>query len=185
MTALHSSTWKWQTVSNNQRRLCLQTKGSLIAEHLQKNTARVPQLTLSCYLHVQYTLTQCHSWSRQVNCCLVMTIYWETGHFPCFAYREGGMSQRLEFVLKREIITSEQVFPRGMAIKPTELYWLTIVFIRQRKIYSSCFRKSHFYAAVLIYRWSLNSDSTMTRLFQHTSRTYLWLDLCLIKARTE
>lgn len=46
-----------------------------------------------------------------------MTIYWETGHFPCFACREGGMSQRLEFVLKREIITSEQVFPCGMDIK--------------------------------------------------------------------
>lgn len=87
--------------------VCRQRAGCLIAAHLTacwnkgpSPASWVPQLTPSCYFHVQRALAHCHAPPWQVNCYLVMTVCRETGHFPplclnrcsslCVKRREGG-----------------------------------------------------------------------------------------------
>lgn len=85
---------------------CRQRTGCLIAERLTRwrnmghPLPRVPQLTSSCYFHVQHALAHCHARLWQVNCCLGMSVCRETGHstppplcldrYPSCAERKGG-----------------------------------------------------------------------------------------------
>lgn len=138
----------------------------------------VPQLTPSCYFHVQHALAHCYAQPWQVNCSLVMTVCGETDYSPLALPKplilallrgvgeEGwcwvlSLSWRLELSHQqlngRALFGTDRKhsFSRSSEVSTlcSSLFW---------KLSHLC--KSSPHTAVLIYCWSWNSAAIVTTI---------------------